>query len=184
MSRKKYHFDEAADRLIIGLYDSRSETITRLAQMLGVPRFAIKHRAQVLGVARTKEKPWSEADIKYLEANLHRASLERIAQRLGRSTTAVVLKAKRLGIRKSDEGYTLRSLAIAFGVDDHKVKGWVDTGLLRAQRRKSARPADMYYISDEAVRCFVLTYPLEFDLRRVDQLWFVDLFRNGEKEVV
>ena len=175
MSRKKYFFDEAADRLMKECYDSRTETIDWLSQNLGFPRWAIKKRAQELGLARTKEKPWSDKEVAYLEANLHRLSLSVLARKLHRSVTAVALKAKRLGIRKSDEGYTVHSLAQAFGVDDHKVLRWIKQGLLKASHRNSGRPRDMYFITDRDVRRFVATYPTEFDLKRVDQVWFIDL---------
>jgi hypothetical protein len=175
MSRKKYLFDGPADRLLREYYDSQTETINWLSQKIGCPRWAIKKRAQILGLARTKEKPWSEKEVSYLEMNLHRLSLAVLARRLGRSITAVALKAKRLGIKKSDEGYTARSLAQALGVDDHKVVHWIRLGLLRASRRNSGRPRDLYLITDRAVKRFVCTYPTEFDLRRVEQVWFIDL---------
>lgn len=175
MSRKKYFFDQTSDCLIRQYYDSRTETINWLSQKLGFPEWTIKKRAQILGLSRTKERPWSERETAYLESNLHRLSLPVLARKLGRSITAVALKAKRLGIRKIDEGYTARSLAQAFGVDDHKVVHWVELGLLKASRRNSGRPRDMYFISDQEVKRFVTTYPSEFDLRRVEQVWFIDL---------
>ena len=175
MSAKKYFFDESSDRLIRERYDSSTATIELLSQKLGFPRWTIKRRAQTLGLARTKEKPWSETEAAYLEANLHRLSLAVMAKRLGRSVTAVSLKAKRLSIKKSDEGYTARSLALAFGVDDHKVVHWVELGVLKASRRNSERPNDMYLISDREVQRFVCTYPTEFDLRKIEQVWFIEL---------
>jgi hypothetical protein len=175
MSGKRYLFDQAADRLIRDCYDSRTQTIDRLSQTLGFPRWAIKRRAQALGLARTKERPWSEREVAYLEAHLHRLSLAVLARRLGRSVTAVALKARRLGLRKCDEGYTARSLAQALGVDDHKVVGWIERGILRASRRSSERPRDLYLIPEREVRRFVCTYPTELDLRRVDPVWFIDL---------
>jgi hypothetical protein len=182
MSRKKYFFDETSDCLIRECYDTRTETIDCLSQILGFPRWTIKRRAQTLGLARTKEKPWSEKQVAYLEANLHRLSLAVLARRLGRSVTGVALKAKRLGIRKSAEGYTARSLAQAFGVDDHKVVRWVELGLIRASVRNSERPRDMYFIPDREVERFIRTYPTEFDLKRVDQLWFIDLLAGVRGE--
>jgi hypothetical protein len=181
MSRKKYFFDVTSDRLIREHYDSRTETIDWLSQRLGFPTWVIKKRAQILGVARTKEKPWSEKDVAYLETNLPRLSLAVLARKLRRSVTATALKAKRLGIKKSDEGYTARSLAQAFGVDDHKVVRWTRLGLLKASHRNSGRPRDLYLITDKDVRRFVCTYPTEFDLRRVDQLWFIDLLAGVKR---
>jgi len=157
VSRKKYFFDEVADRLIAECYDSSTETIDRLSQTLALPRWAVKKRAQALGLSRTKEKPWSQKEMAYLETNLHRLSLAVLARKLNRTVTAVALKAKRLGIKKSEEGYTARSLAQAFGVDDHKVVRWVQRGILKASRRNSGRPHDLYFISDQ------------------EEVWFIDV---------
>jgi hypothetical protein len=33
----------------------------------------------------------------------------------------------------------------------------------------------MYFISDQEVKRFVTTYPTQFDLRRVEQVWLIDL---------
>ena len=175
MSGKRYFFDATSDRLIVERYDSSTETIDWLTKKLAVPRWVVKRRAQALGLARTKEKPWSEKEIAYLEAHMHYLSLAVLAKKLGRSITAVSLKAKRLSIRKSGEGYTASSLAQAFGVDDHKIVRWVELGLIRASKRNSERPRDMYFIPEREVKSFVRTYPTEIDLKKVDQVWFIDL---------
>ncbi len=175
MSSKKYFFDEESDRMVKECYDSRTETIDRLSRTLGFPRYAVKRRAQALGLARTKETPWSEREVAYLETNLHRLSLAVLARRFHRSVTAIALKAKRLGIRKSDEGYTARSLAQALGVDDHKVVCWVNLGLIKAARRNSDKQRDTYFISEQEAKRFLSTYPSELDLRRADPLWLIDL---------
>ncbi len=179
MTGKKYRFDSRHDALIRDRYDSRPRTITDLAKLIGVPRHAIKRRAQQLGVARTKERPWSEFEVRYLEARLHRMSVAVLARRLRRTVTAVALKAKRLGLRKTDEGYTAAALAQALGVDSHRVLSWMRRGMVRATRRHSDRDHDMYYIADAAVRQFVARNPGEVDLRKVDQLWFIDLMMGG-----
>lgn len=175
MSQQKYFFDQASDRLIMGCYDSRTDTITRLSEKLGFPRWTIKKRAQALGLARTKEKPWSEREMAYLETNLHRLSVAVLSRKLHRSITGIALKAKRMSLRKSDEGYTARTLAQALGVDDHKIARWVELGILKASRRNSQRCRDMYLIPDQEVKRFICSYPTEFDLKRVDQIWFIDL---------
>jgi hypothetical protein len=33
----------------------------------------------------------------------------------------------------------------------------------------------MYFIPEQEVKRFVSIYPTEFDLKRVDQVWFIDL---------
>jgi hypothetical protein len=179
MPARKYILDERAESILRRHYDSNPETIDALCRVLGVPRYTIKRWAQVLGLARPIDRNWTEQDIAYLEANFHRLHVSTLARKLKRSTTAVALKARRLGIRKCGEGYTLQSLALALGVDVHKVSRWVEQGLIKASRRQTDRDRDPYYISEKAVREFIVNYPLEVDTRRVDGLWLIDLLANG-----
>ena len=176
---RKYRFSEDDDRLIRRRYDSRTETIDELAALLRLPRWVIRRRAQTLGVARCKEPRWTEEEEQFLESGLPRLSVTAIAKKLGRSTTAVALKAKRLGLRKRNGAFTARALAQGVGVDDHVVARWITSGLLTASHRHSERERDMHFISHAAVKQFVRAYPLEFDIRKVDQLWFVDLLVDG-----
>lgn len=183
MAKQLYHWRPEDDAVIRERYDSRTATITALAALLGKPRHQIKVRARILGVARPQQKgPWTNREISYLEANLSRRSVENIAEHLGRSVTAVAVRAKRLGVNKTTDGYTCQSLAIAFGIDDATVRRWIRRGLLKAGRRHTHYQYDSYYISQDAVRRFVCTYPLAFNLRKVDQLWFIDLLAgvNGQ----
>lgn len=186
MTKYQDVFTEEVDRLIRERYDSRTGTITRMAQCLDVPRWAVTKRAQVLGVARTKEAPWTPEDEEYLAQWFHRRSIGQIAHRLGRSVTAVSLKANRLGITKTGEGYTVRGLAVAFGVDAHKVTRWIELGLLRASKRHTERERDVWYISEREVRRFITTYPGELDRRKVDLLWLIGVLAtinvNGHRE--
>jgi DNA-binding transcriptional MerR regulator len=179
MARKRYILNEHAVALLRERYDSQTETIDQLSQLLGVPRYTVRRWAQVLGLARTKERPWSEKEIAYLESHFHRLHVSTLARKLKRTTTAVALKAKRLGIRKCGEGYTIRSLALALGVDDHKVSHWIDLGLLKATRRQTDRACDPYFIPEKAVQEFIVSHPLEIDLKRADGLWLIDLLAKG-----
>lgn len=54
---------------------------------------------------------------------------------------------------------------------------------LKASTRGTARGerqiGDIYLIRERDVRRFVLEHPSEIDLRKVDQLWFLDRLTNG-----
>jgi len=63
MGRKKYYFNDYTDRLICERYDGTTGAIDQLAASLNLPRWAVKRRAQMLGLARIKEKPWSQAEV-------------------------------------------------------------------------------------------------------------------------
>jgi hypothetical protein len=102
-----------------------------------------------------------------------------LAKRLGRSPTAIKLKAKRLGLRKYDEGYTASSLAEALGVDPHWVLSRIRSGKLRAAPRRTERRfeqgGDSWLISDDALLDFLREHSYDVDLHKVDSLWFMDL---------
>jgi hypothetical protein len=71
-----------------------------LAKKVGIPHWALKKRARDLGLARTKEQPWSEPELTILE-RYARMSDERIRLKLkaagySRSTTGIHLKLRRI----------------------------------------------------------------------------------------
>ena len=57
------------------------------------------------------------------------------------------------------------------------------SGDLKAKFRGTARTeqqnGDIYLIHEKDVRRFILEHPTEIDLRKVDQLWFLDVLTNG-----
>lgn len=180
MPKRKWHWTETMDAFLRHMYDSTIKGRSQeLAHRLNVPRWAVNRRAAALGLSRPKDRPWSRQDAAYLEANLHRSSIRRLAEKLERSPTAVKLKAKRLGLRKYDEGYTASSLAEALGVDPHWVLARVRSGKLRASHRHTERTpqqgGDSWLITDEALVEFLREHPYDIDLRKVDSLWFMDL---------
>jgi hypothetical protein len=180
MPAKKWVWSEAEDDFLRRNYDptigGRSQAI---ANKLKRPRWVVNRRAAMLGLSRPKDRPWNNAEVEYLEANYHHVAIKALSRRLSRSETAVKLKAKRLGLRKYDEGYTAKSLAEALGVDPHWVLARIRSGKLRAnQRRTDRKPeqgGDSWLITDDAVLDLLREYPYDIDLRKVDSLWFTDL---------
>lgn len=184
--RQLYWLAPNTRALILARYDGRTETIDDLTRRLGVPRWRVKRWAYELGLGRLnpKQPNWTEDEVQYLERVMARMSIRRIAKALGRTETAVLLKAKRLGLRKSGEGYTLRGLCEGLGCDHHKVHQWVAAGWLRGTRRHSERTeangGDMWLFTALAIRQLVRDHPLEVDPRHVDWVWLVDILTNGK----
>lgn len=180
--KQKYFLSEQGRRLLLAKYDGSTASIDELMTYFpGYPRHVIRKWGGALGLARQKEPRWSPEDEAYLERNLHRKSLGEIARHLGRTKTAVTLKAKRLGVNKTQEGYTMRGLCLGLGCDHHKVERWLQLGWIKGKRRHSERKADVdiWYFSDGAIRDLVINHPLEIDPRRADWLWLVDLLVGG-----
>ena len=95
--------------------------------------------ARQLGLSRLKERRWTRRELAWLEQNYHHAAVTTMANHLGRSECAVFLKAKRMGLRKTSEGYTLWQVCEGLGEDHHKVRRWVEVGALKGARRHTAR---------------------------------------------
>ena len=100
-----------------------------------------------------------------------------------RTVTGIHLKLKRMRFKCDPSFYSGKGLAQALGIDSHVVTRWIKSGHLRAQFRGTARGepqgGDIYLIREKDVRRFILEHPTEIDLRKVDQLWFLDLITNG-----
>lgn len=191
-SRRKYVFTNQIDELIRAIYLDHPGAKGRpgirvVAKKVGIPHWALKKRARELGLARTKEKAWSEPELEIL-ARYAWMSDERIRLKLkvagySRSATGIHLKLRRMKFKHDPGFYSASGLAQALGIDSHAVSRWIRSGHLKAKLRGTARGekqnGDIYLIREKDVRRFILEHPTEIDLRKVDQLWFLDLVTNG-----
>ena len=190
--RRKYIFTDQIDQLIREIYLSQRDARTRmgirpLARKVGMPHWALKKRARELGLARTKELPWSEPELailaRYAWMTDERIRLKLKAAGYARTVTAIHLKLKRMKFKQDGSFYSAYSLAQALGIDPHAVTRWIKGGHLKAKLRGTARTpqqnGDSYMIQERDIRRFILDHPTGIDLRKVDQLWFLDLITNG-----
>jgi hypothetical protein len=161
--------------------------IRKLADQVGIPHWALKKRARELGLARTKEKPWSEAELailaRYAWMSDEHIRLKLKAAGYARTVTGIHLKLRRMRFKSDPSFYSGKGLVDALGIDSHVVTRWIKAGHLRAQLRGTKRTeqqgGDIYLIREKDVQRFILEHPSEIDLRKVDQLWFLDLITNG-----
>ncbi len=179
--RLKYAWTPEKDEVLRRRYDSAPGTPARLAAIWGWPPHVVKKRAAVLGLTRPREwKSWSAEEVAFLEEHAGRRLVGWIAKKLGRSLTSTIIKLKKLQLsRRFREGYTLREVCTAFGVDHHAVDRWLREGKLRGRRRHDEEgvPAERvaWFFRDADLLSFIRNHPLAFDLRRVDPVWFLDL---------
>ena len=100
-----------------------------------------------------------------------------------RTVTGIHLKLKRMKFKHDGSFYSAYSLAQALGIDPHAVTRWIKSGHLKAKLRGTGRTpeqnGDSYLIQEKDVRRFILEHPTDIDLRKVDQLWFLDVITNG-----
>lgn len=167
---------------------SGDQSVKKLAAQLKWPKWALTKRAAQLGLSRVKDLPWCEAEIAILERfawmSPERIRLKLKAAGYTRSATAIDIKLDRAAARQNTPYLTANALALLFGIDRHCVARWIKLGYITARRRGTDRHegngGDMYQIHENDVRAFVFARPLEFDIRKVDQLWFLDLVTNGK----
>lgn len=192
ITKWKYRPTALIDSLIRDAY-LRQRTGDRSAlasatRQLGWTRSAVCKRGAELGIARTKEKAWSEPEQQLLEQFGHLAptGIQRKLNEAGfsRSIAAIQVKINRNRIKSNLDGYSACQLADALGVDVRKVLRWIQQGFLKAERRGTQRMpqqgGDIWWISDRGVRRFVLRFPQEIDLARVEKIWFLNLLTDGK----
>ena len=187
----KYVFTPELEEALRKVYETRerlSQGLRRLSRETGWPAHAFRKRAQEMGIARVKEKPWSPAELALLEQHGWKCPgrLREILRRAGyvRSETSIAIKRKRLRLVQNAPGYSANALAGMLGVDSHKVTRWIAFGWLKAERRGTERTkaqgGDSWFIGEAAVRKFVLAHPLEISPGRADWLWLLDLVTGGK----
>lgn len=159
-----------------------------LGAKLGVPGWVAMRRATELGVSRVKEPRWSDAELSLLTEHAWKNpnTITRIFKSHGfqRSVAAIhIMVTRRLGGRLANRTwYSGTQLATLLGIDRHLVLRWISSGLLSAKQegagRNASQSCDIHKIRNLDFRRFVATNPHVIDLRKVDQLWFIDLLTN------
>lgn len=177
--------DAEIKRLYLSRRDNRNLPleVKKFARQLGWPLWAVRRRAQVMGLCRTKEKPWTNDELLILERYAwmsdRRIQLKLREHGFHRTPTAITVKLKRMRFKSNTPYFTASGLAQAFGVDPHAILKWIKFNYLNAKQRGTDRVhsqrGDIWMIHERDVRKFIINHPMEFDIKCVDQLWFIDL---------
>jgi hypothetical protein len=195
-----YEFTPAIDDRLRALYVTRRNSSTdrlpglaELSQETGIPGWRLKRRAYDLGLTRVKERPWTEAEVEIVKQWKHltpvRISIKLKEAGFARTETAVRVQRKRLKLDINNHGqYSATAVAYGFGLDGHAVTNWIKAGLLKAERRGTARKAgqqggDAHLITRAQVREFIFAHPEKIDLGKVDQLWFLHVVSDGQVQM-
>lgn len=188
----KYRPTTHTDNLIRDAYSKQRmgdrKALKSVSMQLSWTRSAVSKRGAELGLARVKEKHWSREEEETLARFGHLApsGIQRKLHERGspRSIAAIQVKLNRNRIKSNLEGYSAGQLADALGVDVRKVLKWIHCGDLKAARRGTERTqeqgGDTWWIPDRSVRRFILRFPEEIDLARVEKIWFLNLITEGK----
>lgn len=187
--RERIQSNDWIDAQIRQLYlnpPRRRGVVAELAQRIDRPADWIGRRATQLGLARPRfrEPAWTEPELALLEEHAHKAPrhIANLLRKHGysRSATAIDLRRKRLGIRRADDPdrFSANQVALAMGVDRHKVMRWINAGLKakrRGTQRVAAQGGDEWVITRRDLRAFLISHLGDWDHRRCEQLWLVEL---------
>jgi len=167
--RRKYEWTAALLMKLREVYSSDGMSLKRLEAETGIPRRELAQRARREGFTHVKAPRWTAEEDEYLRESIGRISVRQAAKRLGRTPMAVEHRAYRLemSIRIDKEGYNVQDLRTVFGVGHDRVARWMERGLLGpVHRNGSCR------VAERNVMKFLRQHTHEYDLRRVDQVWY------------
>lgn len=184
-----YVVTTGCDELLRQRYDpSVRGRVAEIAAALSWPRWKVQRRAAELGLTqppKVAHRPWTDEEVALLRRYAGKRPIGWMARRLKRSHSSVAekIKALHISIAREREGYTMRELALCFGVDHNAIRRWIRRGWLSGQRRNGVHDAafdlDPWVFTDSDLVAFMAEHPTAYELRRVDQAWFLGLIAPG-----
>ena len=195
---KRPWIDEEEDLLRRQYVSKRhgGNAIHTAAQKLSRKSADVLRRAVILGLTRVRSRyRWTEEEIAVVEQNAHKA-LETIQRKLKpvspprvcRTRAAIAHQITNNRFRRCLDGMDKQTLAMALGVSVEQIEVWRRNGLLKATRlpsldqHKGAKTVYLqapWFFPAWQIRAFIFRFPGLIDLRRVNQLWLIELMRQG-----
>jgi hypothetical protein len=159
-----------------------SAKLKRLSRQCGWPVPYLTSEARIRGWRVMGERrPWTDQDEIRLRQYAGSASVQTIARKLRRSVSSVANEARRLELSmRIADGYSIRTLSEVFGVHHLRVEGWIKRGLLGKARHGGQ--GGMTWFPAASVSRFIRKHPSEYDLGRIDQVWFKSMLFGGLAE--
>jgi hypothetical protein len=158
-TRKTFRWSQAArDAVRTNLNatgSQRRDLITKISHETGNPRSACLRFARKLGL-KTKRpyRKWAQREQKELLASLDKFPVQKLAPKFGRNPAALYGMLRRLGAtaRMRKDSVTLYGLAELLHIRAHRVREWIDAGLLEARREGTERLPRLVIEFDEFAR--------------------------------
>lgn len=188
------------DSIIRSCWASEKWNLTaakKAAKLTGLTYTCCARRAMELGIYSAahilNRSSWTDEEIDILEAGINKLhTILTIQKTLAGSGSKRTLTAIRDQIsvnkmRSGRTGMTQKDLAAALGVGPMTIEKWRAEGKIHGKRLPDIYPGGRVYdlnvpwnYSRAAIRVFIYSYPHLIDLRRVDQVWFLDLMNTTD----
>lgn len=201
---KRNTFSSEDDAVLSSVYTNGSENNAfkraqrRLSDHTPAELF---RRAAELGLIRIRERyRWSDNELSIVEAFAH-CALETIQRKLvgispkgcKRTRAAIANQIHSMQFRSNLNGLNHAEVAKALGVSVYLVHQWREQGLIQGKRIPSINQhriehtpredASPWFYHNEDLFVFLLTHGRLYDLRRVNQHWYVDTMLYGMQNV-
>ena len=172
-AKKKFFWNSDLDARLRDSYtrasrrDELTASLNSLQRVSGFPRWIILSRAADLGLSFENRRHWTDGELHFIRNNAGRRSIKSVASRLGRTYYSVKAKIRSLELPgRVTDGYSVDELARTFGVGKLTIDRWIARGWIA---RVDGR------IPEASIRRFLRTQPHQYQLRRVDEVWFKQL---------
>lgn len=183
-------FSPARDEFLVATHATL--TAKQQAERLGRPYSAVVARRMALAkrgaialaeglYARTKARPWTAEEERYLREHVGVLPYEEIGEKLGRSANGIIVRCKRARIlrrpqrRINLDGFNALDVARILAVDIHAVThNFIRWGLLKAQRHPflTTHEGLQWLIRRQDLVDFLIDYPWQYDRERITDLFF------------
>jgi len=174
MGNRKYFVNEEMAARVRAAYQGGRAKLTVCLNALevetGFPRQVFEDLAAVRGWSPwIRRRLWTPEETRALRDYIGIMGVRRIARRLKRSERAISVRIQQLGLsQRVTTGYTLLDLQRVFAATYPRVRGWYDRRLLGRAEQDGVG----IRIPEANVVRFIRQHPHEYNLARVDQVWF------------
>jgi hypothetical protein len=148
-----------------------SKGLRKLEARYKWPGHAFRAEASRLGLSQGgHRRGWTAAEEDYLRERVGIVNVGKIARSMKRTVLSVECKADKLQLSvRVREGYCVADLCEVFGAHYSTVRSWMRRGLFGKVKEEGIS----LRVAERDVHRFLRTHAREYDLRRVDQVWFV-----------
>lgn len=157
------------DAIMIQLY-GKAPWVELLERLPGRTKVALVGRAVILGCQAEKEPYWTPQEERFVREAFGHQTLAAMAQHLGRTETAVKLKAKRLGLRhRQRRALTPSQIGRIMRICPKTVKWWIRRKWLKA-RVAPTNELTIHLVEIEDLVACLKAHPDRWDARRCPDL--------------
>jgi hypothetical protein len=178
----QHKWTEAERDIIRRDYKGDDASAERIARYFDVSVNAVKGQIQTLGLSFAAHRHWTEDEEEQLKELITQYSVHAVHKMIGRSISSITQKAAELkcSMRTRDEWYNKSDVCEILGVDHHKIQQWINSGALKADRRRETEEGrtSCWHILESDLKTFIVGHCFELIGRNVDLFAIVHIVKK------